>query len=444
MTAELKSQQLARFARALRASLACCDMASTFGGKVFKCQKRPLLTALSGGADSTALALLAEQYAQQTDISHRAIVVDHGLRSGSTEEARRVVKRMQHFGIDTIIRRVTAVPPTGGIQNWARKQRYRILTASAREMGAVLLLGHHKADQAETVFMRLSRGSGLAGLGGMGCCRIIADTPVLRPLLNWQPDELSTFCSHFGCDYEFDPSNNDERFERVRVRAYLKALSSSGEDLSNGLTRLSAAARAICYEVDAVMERQLELPELFAEGYAAFSLSGLRRLPDILWRRVVGETVLAVGGGDYFPSQKAFSLLRSRLESGVPATLGGCRFIPRDRGTYCRVLKELDRNKQALVQIRASVPVIYAGVWRLFSPVAGCVQTLGDAPAPAQWKCMPHALRRAFPTIKTLDGRVLYPHFTERNGLPHLNGGANATFLALERMGALVRLTNFG
>ena len=100
MTAELQSQQSERFARVLRSLLSAYDIASTCSGKVPKGQKRPLLTALSGGADSTALALLTEQYAQQTETSHLAIVVDHGLRRDSTDEARRVVKRMQHFGID--------------------------------------------------------------------------------------------------------------------------------------------------------------------------------------------------------------------------------------------------------------------------------------------------------------------------------------------------------
>ena len=178
MTAEPDSRQTIRFATALEAGLACFNGPAGVRGvgqQAVADSKRPLLTAFSGGPDSTALVLLAEQYARQRGISHQAILIDHGLRPDSADEASRVATRMRHFGIDIAIRRVDAVAPKGGIQSWARDQRYAILTSIARETGAVLLLAHHEADQAETVFMRLSRGSGLGGLGGMGSTRCLAD-----------------------------------------------------------------------------------------------------------------------------------------------------------------------------------------------------------------------------------------------------------------------------
>lgn len=436
MTAEPDSRQTVRFATALEAGLACFNgPAGVRGGgqQAVADRKRPLLTAFSGGPDSTALVLLAEQYARQRGISHQAVLIDHGLRPDSADEASRVATRMRHFGIDIAIRRVDAVAPKGGIQSWARDQRYAILTSIARETGAVLLLAHHEADQAETVFMRLAHGSGLGGLGGMGSTRCLADIPVLRPLLEWRPDELMMVCRDFGCGFENDPSNQDRRFERVRVRQSLAWLSGSGKDMAAGLIRLSAAARAICCSVDAVLADQLDLPELFAEGYAVFSLAALRPLPDDLWRRVVGRPVMAVGGGDYLPSQAAFCRLRSRLEAGAPATLGSCRFTVMGGGAFCRILHEPGRNPPH-VEISASVPVIYAGVWRVVSPLAGHIRMLGDALPPAQWDGLPHAVRQAFPTIETLDGRVLYPHLTGKHYSVSVTGGATATFLALERV----------
>ena len=193
MTAEPNTRQTVRFATALEVGLACFAGpvgVSGDGQQTMENRKRPLLTAFSGGPDSTALVLLAEQYARQRGVSHQVVLIDHGLRNDSADEASRVATRMRHFGIDIAIRRLEAIAPKGGIQNWARLQRYAILTSIARKTGAVLLLAHHKADQVETVFMRLSHGSGLGGLGGMEpiCC--FADVPVLRPLLKWRPDEL--------------------------------------------------------------------------------------------------------------------------------------------------------------------------------------------------------------------------------------------------------------
>ena len=127
----------------------------------------PLTTCLSGGVDSTALTLLAETFARQTGRQHAAIIIDHGIRPAGAQEAARTAQRMRQCGIVVTVRRVTATAPSSGIQAWARAQRYAIATAEARQQGAVLVLGQHAGVQAETVWMRLHRGSGLAGLAGM-------------------------------------------------------------------------------------------------------------------------------------------------------------------------------------------------------------------------------------------------------------------------------------
>ena len=411
MTAEPDSRQTVRFATALEGGLACFTGPVSVlgdGQKTIANRKRPLLTAFSGGPDSTALVLLAEQYARQRGISHQVVLIDHGLRNDSADEASRVATRMRYFGIDIEIRRVEAIVPKGGIQNWARLQRYEILTSIARKTGAVLLLAHHKADQAETVFMRLSHGSGLGGLGGMEpiCC--FADVPVLRPLLKWRQDELMAVCRNFGCGYENDPSNQDRRFERVRVRHSLACFSRSGKDMAAGLIRLSAAAQAICCSVDAILEEQLELPELFAEGYAVFSLAALRPLPDSLWRRVVGRFVLAVGGGDYLRSQVAFSRLRSRLEAGVSATLGGCRFTLMGGGVFCRILHELGRSPPHVKIVRPYLSFlrVFGGLSRRWPGIFECL-VMHCHPRSGVGSPMP--LGGPFQSLKPLTARCCIP-----------------------------------
>ena len=125
------------------------------------------ITALSGGPDSSALACLADRYARSRGAAHHAIIVNHNIRSDATDEAGRVRQRMQARAIATQIVTVQDKAPSTGIQEWARHQRFALLTKQARQQRAVLLLAHHQADQAETVLMRLARGSGIAGLAGM-------------------------------------------------------------------------------------------------------------------------------------------------------------------------------------------------------------------------------------------------------------------------------------
>ena len=187
MTAEPDRRQQLRFATTLEAGFACLDGSAGVwkaDQRAGAARKRILLTACSGGPDSMALALLAEHYARQRGISHKAVLIDHGLRADSADEANRVAMRMRHLGIDFVSRRVDAIAPKGGIQHWARNQRYAILTSVARETGAILLLAHHEADQVETVLMRLLHGSGLGGLGGIDATRCLAGIPILRPLLD--------------------------------------------------------------------------------------------------------------------------------------------------------------------------------------------------------------------------------------------------------------------
>ena len=96
------------------------------------------VTALSGGPDSTALALLAQQFAARHNRRHLGLIVDHGLRDGSADEARRVQARLSDFGVTSRIQSIIAPPPTASIQEWARRHRQDLLAATARAEGAVV------------------------------------------------------------------------------------------------------------------------------------------------------------------------------------------------------------------------------------------------------------------------------------------------------------------
>jgi tRNA(Ile)-lysidine synthase len=175
--------------------------------------------AVSGGADSLALLLLAA--AARPD-RVEAATVNHGLREGSSDEAAAVAAISRQLGVTHEILTVEwPKKPESAIQQRAREERYRLLGgwAKARSLDAVLT-AHHLDDQAETLMMRLARGAGVRGLAGMRAAATVpgSDIRLLRPLLGWRRSELADVCGAGGLSAVDDPSNQDDRFERVRVR----------------------------------------------------------------------------------------------------------------------------------------------------------------------------------------------------------------------------------
>ena len=208
--------------------------------------------AVSGGPDSMALLLLA---AAARPGAVEAASVDHALRDGSRAEAEMVARACAELGVPHAI--LTAgwkEAPATALQERARRERYRLLGFWAEERSLeALATAHHADDQAETLLMRLSRGSGVRGLAGMRRRSIAPGTDVtlVRPLLDWRRRELEQVCLDAGVTPLLDPSNDDERFERIRVRHALAergwldpaALARSAAHLSDAQAALEWAAR---------------------------------------------------------------------------------------------------------------------------------------------------------------------------------------------------------
>lgn len=175
--------------------------------------------AVSGGPDSLALLILA---ATARPGGIEAATVDHGLRPEAAAEAAMVAAVCAKLGVPhTTLNVRWRDPPTTAIQERARRERYRLLGYWAEERGlGAIVTAHHADDQAETLLMRLTRGAGVRGLAGMRPRSIApgAQVRLLRPLLGWRRAELEQVCAEAGVVPADDPSNGDERFERVRMR----------------------------------------------------------------------------------------------------------------------------------------------------------------------------------------------------------------------------------
>jgi tRNA(Ile)-lysidine synthase len=407
-----------------------------------------LITALSGGPDSTALALLAQNYAEETGKAHHAVIIDHGLRGDSAAESARVRNRLARLGVASRIMRIDAPKPPSAIQEWARRHRHALLAEAARPNGAAVLFGHHAGDQAETVAMRLGRGSGLAGLAGIPVRRQHAGVTFARPLLGWPSSSTRAVCAAFGCAFETDPSNDSGLFERVRVRQNLARLNrdaAAGGVTSSKLIRLARAAGRLTEALNQtsapLIARALTL---HPSGHAEFTPALLAGLPQSVWWHIMRQVIVAIGGGEYAPSQAAGAECRCRVEAGLSTTLGQCHFHPRRHhaaeadpasGPAFLLFRETGR-RLILKPVLAGQQIDFAGCWQVRSAVNGFVHAFadrnrtaeglggglgdglgeglaagGDWPAlPDAWRKLPHRARQAIPVVTGLDGRRFYPH----------------------------------
>jgi tRNA(Ile)-lysidine synthase len=197
----------------------------------------PLLLAVSGGPDSTAMLVLA---AAALPGGIAAATVDHSLRPEAAEEAATVARQCAALGVPhaTLTGRVA---DAASLQAQARALRYRLLAEQARAIGAdIVATAHHADDQAETFLMRAARGSGLSGLAGVRARVVVEGVTVVRPLLDWRRAELRAVARRAEMRFVDDPANADDRHDRTRFRRLL----SDNEWLDPPRLARSAAALA--------------------------------------------------------------------------------------------------------------------------------------------------------------------------------------------------------
>lgn len=298
-----------------------------------------LAIALSGGPDSTALALLARAWAADADVRLHALTVDHGLRAQSAAEARQVASWCAAHQLAHVILRWPGPPPVSGVQAAAREARYRLLRSWCQERGIChLLLAHQRDDQVETMLLRLQRGSGPVGAAGMSASAERDGLTLLRPLLASQRAELLAFLARRHEVFIEDPGNRDPRFARVLLRQTLLAAGSSG--LTERLAAAALAFGRLRQGWVAALAEACTLVAADALGYLKLELAGFRALPEPLQRRLLAHLVRCLGGNKYLPSARAAERARARLSTGQECrlTLGGC--LLRTEGAGLLLLRE--------------------------------------------------------------------------------------------------------
>ncbi|MGV8951126.1 MAG: tRNA lysidine(34) synthetase TilS, partial [Cypionkella sp.] len=188
-----------------------------------------LAVAVSGGSDSLALLHLAHQAAGQLGWDLQAVTVDHGLRDEAAQEAAQVGAICAGLGVPHQVLRWDHGEISGNLQDQARRARYALMTDWARAQGiARVWIGHTADDQAETFLMGLSRAAGLDGLSGMRPDWVEAGVRFERPLLGVSRANLRAYLTRRGVVWLEDPSNQNDRFARVRARRALTMLQPLG------------------------------------------------------------------------------------------------------------------------------------------------------------------------------------------------------------------------
>ena len=295
--------------------------------------ERKIALAVSGGADSVALMRFAHRWQSLTGSGAPRIVVltvDHGLRAESGREAVWVGRAAGALGFEHACLAWEGAKPASGLQAAARRARYDLLSAyaQAHDIGC-LVTAHHLDDQAETLLMRLRRGSGVDGLAAIPRHGHWAGVKLFRPLLDFPKSRLIASLEAAGQGWLEDPSNKSPDYERNRIRKVLENLEEFGFDRDRfALTarRMRRAQTALDQGTERFLSEAAQLDEA---GFVTLDLAAFRDAPEETALRALGRALMAVGGSPEAPRlNKLETLVEALRGNGAQArTLAGCRIV---------------------------------------------------------------------------------------------------------------------
>jgi tRNA(Ile)-lysidine synthase len=247
------------------------------------------LVAVSGGADSLALALALIKEAPELAITLIAVTVDHQLQSGSNEQAKKVQAQLKVMGYQEVIIEKVSVVEKSGLEADARTARYTALDSIAHAYGATqIFLGHTRDDQAETVLLGLARGSGTRSLSGMAT----VNGKYARPFLQLTRAQTVAACQEADLQPWSDPHNLNEKFSRVRVRN--KVMPVMEEEIGPGIAAALARSAAILRD-DADALDEMAQAVISRVDLSDLDCAALAELPRAIRSRILRAAIYAAG-----------------------------------------------------------------------------------------------------------------------------------------------------
>ncbi len=418
----------------------------------------PLAVAVSGGGDSMALLAMVARWAEHQVMASgpglardkiapvTALTVDHGIRPESAQEAHWVGEQAARFGIPHVVLSAPDIKLSpSNLQAEARDLRYRLMERWCRKMGVpTLLTAHTLDDQAETFLMRLARGSGVDGLAAMASRTVLYDAAhrptieLVRPLLHMPRERLRATLDQVGLSWLEDPSNEDQRFARVRFRRLAALLAEEGltaDRLAVTAERM-ARARAALEDYQARLVRDCVF--WHRAGFARLETGAFVRAPEDVALRVLAGVIRSVGGQTFPPRFDRLERIFAAVRSGTlhrGRTLGGCRIVPVAGGEALQIARE-NRHLESASTLDSGSVRLWDGRFRVSLPRgqdAGEIRPLGrdgyslmrDAGASPP-RDMPVGVRPTLPAFWRGERLVAVPHA----GFDPLRTGFRATFVS--------------
>lgn len=396
----------------------------------------PLALAVSGGPDSMALAICALRWAQTTNTKLVAFIVDHALRPQSGDETEQTHKTLSQLGMNSEILRWEHAPIVTRLHSTARKARYQLLMDACKKHGFdTLMLAHQREDQAETILMRLAKGSGIDGLAGMATKSESEGIRLLRPLLAFPKERLIATCGEAHISFITDPSNMSDQFARGRLRRVLPLLEKEGFTVDRlfDLGHRAAEAR------DALDH----YANIFIQQHAQQDVAGVIRIdraamisqPRAIIQRVMTSALQAIYAQDYAPEYTTLNSLITTLlapDTMPPRTLHGCLISLNEK--YIIIMREYAGISDAPT-LRPGETTSWDDRWNVaLSPDAPVgdyiIRPLGNPPqnvieklAPGLTRLVPQGRARAsLPSLwqgrTNAESLSFIPFLTEENAAP--------------------------
>ncbi len=384
--------------------------------------------AVSGGGDSMAmLALAADAQKLSSSPTFSVLTVNHGLRPEALAEAEMVATQCRNFGMEHEILNADIALSGSDIQQQARRMRYRLMGAWCARHAVPLVLAHHQDDQAETVLMRLARGSGIDGLAAMSATRTLhlpsGPLQLIRPFLGVASEDLRRYALATNMPIANDPSNHNSDFERVRWRQLMPQLADMGIDAA----RLAALAGSMQQTRDTLNRRLHDWLADIADWHD-YGVLGLPRgaflaLPEDYQARLLSRYVRYFGGLPHPKKRRQITRLYQAVadrQNGA-MTLGGIAvrwrrdrlFLGREAAacpSYQLNMSESEWDRRFLIRPAADSRKIGAQIKPLG---AAGVQAARDAGFRFD-DAVPAAYFAALPAI-TIDGGALQCPIIDRN-----------------------------
>lgn len=337
------------------------DFADTLSGLLPSLPNR-IAVAVSGGSDSLAVMHLAAVWAASRTCSVEVVSVDHGLRPEAAAEVAMVAQVASRLGLEHHGLHWQGWDGQGNLQDAARQARRSLIAGWAKNRDiSHVLLGHTMDDQAETVLMRLSRGSGVDGLAGMVPATEAEDVLWLRPVLGQRRQALRDYLSEKGATWAEDPSNADDRFDRVKARQMLETLAPLGltpERLAQTADHMQSASWALRLAGQDLARRVARQDG----GDVVFDLDELSLAPRELQTRLLAGALGWVSGQGYRPRFRALMQALESASQGRDSTLQGCQLLA-GKGQL-----HICREAAVVKTLRRSAQDIWDGRWQAEGP----------------------------------------------------------------------------